>query len=482
MRIQFEGDWTPEDAQTIAQVLQKSLSMGDSGLAELTPVSLSSDIPALLSGRQRKLLELLRKMGTTALLCEPEEECADRPDWEEYGRPSALSKALGQLKTTEHGTYTLNANGRWQRFNSEGSSYTPAPQFSFAVVDGVFGMGVYFPVLDAPQGGVRVRVRLNLKPEQLIDASEFYELDADLSQDTETVLDHRNVRAIVQTQGNAAILLVVRHIDDLIPLGVLKGSGKLQGDFHYALVKLDEREDHWVADLELIEDSQSLNKAAGTGRLRWESASLLKGSPLVRTSAPELDRSLVRKAVDRCKLDGVDLSTVQIKLSPGVPDFLPKMTHAFCLPSDGVVWLCPHDPQGAIGGFCESLATRLQNAVQTGAMPGDIALDILARAARLSPQWWLESLIKTKVGAILCDRQWGIFDGGEVPGVYMDRLVGRGVQFWGNRRSVLECMAEDFRCAYDPAGVPNLITLEFDAAVPALARASQQTLLSLLKP
>jgi hypothetical protein len=106
-------------------------------------------------------------------------------------------------------------------------------------------------------------------------------------------------------------------------------------------------------------------------------------------------------------------------------------------------------------------------------MPGDVALEILARGARLNPQWYLEMCIKRMVGAILCDRTFPDLP----PAGYLDFLSGRGVEFWGDRQSIYECMAEDYRCAHDPSGLPNMVAMEFDSAVPALARTCQQALL-----
>jgi hypothetical protein len=41
-------------------------------------------------------------------------------------------------------------------------------------------------------------------------------------------------------------------------------------------------------------------------------------------------------------------------------------------------------------------------------------------------------------------------------------------------------MAEDYRCAHDPAGFPNAITMLWDLAVPTVARMAQQRLLEVL--
>jgi hypothetical protein len=46
----------------------------------------------------------------------------------------------------------------------------------------------------------------------------------------------------------------------------------------------------------------------------------------------------------------------------------------------------------------------------------------------------------------------------------MGLLAGRGLAHWGNRRAIAECMAEDYRRAFDPAGLPNEVTMAWDLA------------------
>lgn len=489
MEIEFIGDWAESDAAAIARSLQKSLGMGDGIAEELNPPAVS-DFPSLLSARQKKLLEMLRQAGGRALeLCAEGEECdSDRPDWSDYAQPMAKGLTAGQIRITPKGRFRLNQKRRWEKIDDgDGPEITaPIGTFEFPLTDGEYGRGVYLPVLPTATGGVRLRVRLALAPEQLISDEQFFDYENDLSQDTELILDSHQVRAIARSTNDGTVdLLMVREPDDIRPLGIVAGSGAIpSGTPRFNLVSLQEGDGYLTADIEMVDNGNTdfLAKSASISRhSSLQSASLLHGTKLVRTSAPPLDRALVRHAIERCKSDGLSFDAVQVCLVQGVPDFLPKMTRAFCLPSDAKVCLCPHDPQGAIASQCSELAKRLQAAVSSNAIAPDMALDILARASQLDPQWWLEGVIKRYVGAVLCERQWDVLNGGQPPERYMALLVGRGVQHWGNRRAIAECMAEDFRCAYDPAGLPNLVTMEWDAAVPGLARASQQLLLTLLE-
>jgi hypothetical protein len=495
MQLTFEGDWNPEDAEAIALHLKKSLGMeGSSGLDELTPETISGDFPNLLSKRQKKLIGMLRIAGKKALIqCTDEDgnDCEQPPDWDEYQLGKGLT--IGALKIGKGGQrYRLNQSKRWERVAAADSlpGYVDYSQpsagvgaFQFPVEDGEFGRGIYFPVLPLPGGGLTIRVRLDLTPDELIDQDTFYDYERDLSQDTGLVLDSKGVKAIAKTEGAQVTLLMVRDRSEIEPMGILAGSGGVpSGRVRFNLVNLDMREDGAIADLEMLGDepTAALSKSVQSmgNRSTLQSNSKLSGVRLVRTSAPALDRALVRRAVERCKTDGVEFEHIKVALVQGVPDFLPAMTHAFCLPSDRTVSLCPHDPQAAIAGFAGQLATRLQAAVRVGAIPGDVALEVLAKAAKLTPEWWLEMLIKRYVGAVLvADSR--MLDG--EPSTdwlgYINLLGGRGLAWWGNRRAIAECMAEDYRCAHDPDGLPNLITLEWDLACPAQARMCQQLLL-----
>lgn len=487
MRLEFEGDWDPREATAIANQLKKSMGMSDSGLDELTPEQIT--LPKLLSPRQRKLIEMIRTAGKKALEeCGEGEECELPPDWEEY----ALSKgalSTGQVKVSPKGKFRLNQNRRWERIDDDqnsssiqvGSNGLDVGSFELPPTTGDFGWGVYLPVLAEPSGGLRLRLRLDLSPDAMISDEEFYDLESDFTENVGLMLDSKGVKAIARTEDETVTLLMVRDSSDIKPLGIVAGSGTVPGGkLRFNLVNLETREDHLVADVEMVEDGESLQKSAATAkRSTLQSASYLNGTKLLATSAPELDRVLVRQAVEACKRD-MDFGSVRVQLAAGVPDFL-SSANAFCLPSDQVVWLCPHDPQAAIATFTSELAVRLQSAVRAGAMPGDVALNVLAVAAKLTPQRWLELLIKRYAGASLVEAKFNILAGGEPPARYMNLLVGRGLAHWGNRRAIVECMAEDFRCAHDFGGLPNLITLEWDLAVPALARLGQQVLTNYLK-
>ncbi|MBD2019307.1 hypothetical protein H6F43_03805 [Leptolyngbya sp. FACHB-36] len=361
------------------------------------------------------------------------------------------------------------------------SKLNPAPQPtphsfippSFPLVDGAFGKGVYFPVAlsdTAPQ----LRLRVDITPEQLINESDFESLDFNLTTDLDTVLDANGVQGVLQHAGDRPTALMIRNPDNLLVLGVLASHPG-----PYQVISMQPEPDHLILDLASV--GNSLTKSVSVSRRATLcSQSHLNGSRLVRSSAPPLDRGLVRRAIERCRADGVNLEEIQVCLSPGKPDFLTGMVHAFCLPSDGVVHLCPHDPLSAIASLARQLSDRLRVAVRSGALSPDTALELLALCAQMTPEWWLEMLIKRYAGAILVDRKFGLMNGGNPPSVYMNLLAGRGVAIWGNRRTIAECMAEDYRVAFTPAGLPNFQCLEIDAAVPGIARSCQQRLVELL--
>ena len=475
MELIFEGDWTSAQAQQIAGVLRK-FGVGD-GLGvpdELIPPSIAgSDVTTYLTRKQKDLLKMLQDGVSTAIATEDD----DQPiEWGTYGR-SPLEKALsmGAVKIASGVRYRLNSSRRWEKIGEDSSGLTDAPAnintWDFPMSDGPFGRGIYFPVLSAPMGGPRIRIDLGITPDELVSDERFYELEADLSQDTPYVLRVHGIKAVAESEGDRVTLLYVSDPGEITPLGVISDGRAVSGAVDYQLVDLVQQGDRLVADIEVVSvEFEALQKSAKISTRRtMHSDSALDGTPISITTAPQLDRSLVRQACDRCRLDGVPLDRVQVRLVPGAPNFLPKMTRAYCLPSDGAVCLCPHDPAAAVRSLVGELGDRLK-AFQ---IDPDRALDVLVTAAKLSPDWWLEMLIKRYTGAVLAH-------GVRLPEQYYVMLGGRGYAYWGTPKLLTECIAEDFRVALDPSGLPNLVTLEWDLLVPAHARAMQQLCLSFL--
>lgn len=479
-KIEFRGDWDPKDAEAIARSLSKSLSMGDIEDAGLS-------FPELLSARQKKLIELL-KQGTRAALCEGEECDSDPVDWDEYSLKKA-ELSIGQVRHTPKGSFRLNSNRRWERIQTQDdalpvikpieASAVNWGAFRFPVEHGEFGDGVYFSV-SMPLGGLRLRLSLHMPPNQIISDEEFYELEDDLTLDTSLILDSKGIRAIARTVGENVITLCIRDPKDINILGIVGGSGSVpQGTPAFNLVSVSRSGDMFTVEVEMIEASALGKTASVSRRSTFHSNSFLSGSPLVRTAAPALDRAMIRRAIARCKADGVPIDQVEISLVPGHPDFLSGMIRSYCLPSDGRICLAPHSPERAIASLAKDWAERMKVAVSVG-VDAASALDVVAHAAAMSDEWWIEHLIKRYTGAILCDRAFGLLGGGNPPSEYMSLLVARGAGHWGDRRSVALCMAEDYRIAHDPAGLPNAVCAEWDLLLPGLARASQHLLSSLL--
>jgi hypothetical protein len=453
--ITFEGDFTDEQIAQATEALRKSLSMEGGGGAEVTAQTAIAQ--PKLSAKQRKLLEEWRLAN----------DCDNPPDWSEY-----LGKA-GEIKTTSKGTYRKNKNDRWERMNTEATP-TQIGDFRFPDRMGEYGRGVYMPVAELPGDGIKMRALLNVSAGSWITNDEFQSIAADHASDTDAILDSHSVGAIAVEQDGRVTELVVRHRGDIEILGIIPSSGKPPiGQIQYRIVAVNRQPDRTEVDIELADDSKILEKSAQSKpHVTLQSNSHLHGTKLVRTSAPKLDRGLVKHAIERCKLDGVDFTDIQVHCIAGVPDFLSKMTGGFCLPSDGVINLCPHDPQAAIAYLSNQLCDRMRVAVGAGIISGIDAIGILEKALKLNPEWWLEMLIKRLVGAIVLERRFGIIANGTLPIGVRDNLMMRGLQHWGlDRRRVLEAIAEDYRVLYDPAGLPNLITLEWDILLPNIGRA-----------
>lgn len=468
--VVFEGDWSPEEIRLYVERLQRGSAAGG--------------IEALLSDRQTQLIDLYKTAGDAAFTAD-ELPCdvSDPPDWSDV---YDLKKS-SRYKVRDGVAYRLNENNRWARATPDrvGSGGTQQNiqfgTFRFTPIDGKFGPGVYFPLSPSSLGFVRLRCAMDIKPSELITDEEFYQIETDLTEDIGLMLDARGVKAIVETTGDRASLLMVRDADYIKILGVLSGSGQVpNGSPQYYLVSMDVRGDRLIVDVEMVSEGTDLQKAA------LKSKSALDGMPLIATGKPPLDRALVRAAVERCRLDGalVDKS-VSIELVSGIPDFLPTSTKAFCLPSDGVICLCPFEPASAIQGLIMSLSARLKRAIAADAIEAERAIEIFAIAAKITPQWYLEMLIKRYTGAILMNRLFPVLSVPNVEGLlkiqYIRALELRGAGFWESRKSIADCMAEDFRTIYDPEGLPNLVSLEFDCVVPSVHRMCQHLLLKILE-
>jgi hypothetical protein len=458
--ITFEGDFTDEQIAQATEALRKSLSMEGGGGAESTlQTTIGGGPEKFLTPKQRKLLKQW-EMGN---------DCENPPDWSEY-----LGKA-GEIKTTSKGTYRKNQNDRWERMNTQATP-TQVGDFQFPDRMGLYGRAVYMPVAELPGDGIKMRALLNVSAGSWITDDDFQSIAADHASDTDAILDSHGVGAIAVEADGRVTELVVRHKSDIQILGIIPGSGTPPlGQIQYRIVGVDRQPDRTLIDVELADDSKILEKSATSKpHVTLQSNSYLHGTKLVRTSAPKLDRALVKAAIGRCKLDGVDFTDIQVHCIAGVPDFLSKMTGGFCLPSDGVINLCPHDPQAAIAYLSNQLCDRMRVVVSAGIISGIDAIGILESALKLNPEWWLEMLIKRLVGAIVLERKLGIIANGTLPLPVRDNLMMRGLQHWGTgRRRVLEALAEDYRVAHDPAGLPNLITLEWDILLPNIARAGE---------
>lgn len=507
MDVEFVGDWSGDDVERLSGMLAKSLGVDPGGGAEALVPSLDDNPVGLLSPRQKHLIGLLRQAGSAFLgdggavlsksvvpdhVCGP--DCTEDHAWEYAYGWGELSKAIGSLKRVKGVTYRLNANNRWEKFGVKGGGGDD-PELQFAPQDGEFGRGIYLEVGE-PHGWLRVRLRLAIAPEHLLTDTQFYELEEDLAGNVESALNARGIRAIAQVQGDKVSLVVVRRGGDIEIQGAIANSGALPSTptYRYRIVRFDPQEDGIVADVEVSPDQEPapLGKAAVTeSKVLFPPGSPLAGCPLIAVHRPPLSRSLVRAAVARCQQDGVDLSDIRIRLAAAVPDFLPMGTWVFCLPSTPEIVLVAHDPYQAIAQYSSYLVHRLRDYVVAGALPGDEALEVAERAINLTPDWWLEMLIKRYAGAIKAAQRVGNLMAGSHPqnfglGIdsawvpYLELLQARGVAHWGDRRSIMMAIAEDYRVAHDPAGLPNTVTMAWDILCPELARLCQQTVLSLL--
>lgn len=490
--IEFVGEWDESQASAIAAQFQKAVD--SDGFAAAIP-QLEDNPVGMLSPRQKKLIELLKRMGEAAFQVNPEDleksateehecgpDCIHGWGWDWY---EPLEKAI--KRDAKGRTYRLNENDRWERLTDSGG-YDPAnAEFQFLTENGEFGQGVYLTVPSSPGGWMRLRLSVDVEPAEMITDEQFYELEADFTNDLALMLTNQGIKAIAKTEGDRVSQLMIRSSSDIEVQGAIAGSGQLpQGnEYSYQLVKVSPQDDRLIVDVEVApkELPELLSKSAVTERKNcFSRESGLSGSPLVQVGGARLDRQLLRQAIDRCKLDGVDFSGVQVKLTGHRPDFLPEHLSAFCLPEDGIVAIVHHSPEAAIARLTRMLAARLKAAVNFGAIGADEALDILHKASEISPDWWLEMLIKRYVGAVRVSQHECIMS---VPrphawGPYINLLAYRGLQYWGARRAIAECMAEDFRVAHDPAGLPNLTTMLWDVAVPSIARMCQQSLLNTL--
>ena len=466
--LELVGDWSNEDAARIVALI-KSLGIGDgAGIPEgLIPPAIAADPVSYLSERQKKLIELL-KGGAAAITSMGEGQLTKSGEllpasnsipWDYYER-SSLEKSLesGAIEIDGGVRRQLSASRRYEDLHVVAGDIVG---FNLPRQVGEFGYGIYISSLEKPTGGARLRVSLGLTPDELITEEEFSDLEESLTDDINTLLTGKGVQAIAVEEGDRVALLFVRETAEITPIGFIdEGVQPSPGTkVSYRLISIQPQGNNLTADLEVVSDARSLNKSA-----RLKSNTLIDGTPLI-SGGPALDRGLIRDAIERCRLDGVpDINAIE-RLS-GRPDFLPKGTVAFYLPQEKRIWLCPFDPQERIKNLVSELTDRLKQGVSAGAVSADQALDVVAIASKLSPEWYLEMLIKRYAGI-------GLAFGNPIDGSYAMNLAGRGWQFWGSRKRYETCIGEDFRCAFDPSGIPNLVTLEWDLAVPSLTRAGQ---------
>jgi len=413
----FEGDWTQEEISAIAPLI-KSFGVSSVGTVQ------KNDLQAI----------------------------------------APLSKTVVGARKVNPKTgkqYQFTSKHRWQAIGGEAKTTVPSDlvNFRFPIAPGKFGEGVYLAAGEQ-RDRLLIRVRIKIKDSELINPEQLEELDEDITADLSLVLDARQVKGVISADG-----LMVRSPADIEILGILDGSGSVpSGVPKFVLVDLVRQGDFMMADVAFDEESAPLEKSITDGAIA--------GTRLMPVDA-SLDRELVRAAIAQCKENGIPIDQVQVRILPGVPDFLPPDTHGFCLPVDGVVNLCPHDPDVAIANFLRQMGDRLQRGLTEGANIPEDAFLTLYTAVQMTAVDWLAMLITRYVGAILIARSPGRW------GDYLKLLGGRGVGFWHDRGAIAECMAEDYRCAMMPS-VLNLITLEWDLACPAIARLSQQTLLNAL--
>lgn len=500
--IELVGDWSNDDATAVIAAIRKSLGVDDGGGAEVTVEE--TIMPDLAEKNRKKLLELWHQAGSAAFpklkktasvytfdveafYEELGHECGPDCDhsWNDYGN---LQKAvLGQIKRDSKGrTYRFNANNRWAKFEVGGGGELPeATEFTFPVTDGEFDRGVYLPVVGTSSGYLRLKLRLNIEPGEIISDTDFYELEDDMARNIGLLLDAKNVKSIAKAEGNKVTLLMVRDSDDIQVLGAISGSGEMPDtdDLEYHLVSLEVQDDHALCEVEVSpvgESGLSLQKSLRTVKKLWSGD--LSSMRAVPNGKPELDRQLVRQAVANCDRCGVPMGVVKLRLAEGAPDWLPPDTYAFCLPTEDTIFLCNHDPREAIDRQVRWVTLQLMEAAAADAINPQEAMEIVGRAASVTPCEWLESLIKHYTGAILCARMQCVMSE-DYPGAwhrYLSLLAGRGLEYWGNRHSIAKCMAEDYRICHDPHGLPNQVTMLWDQANPAISRVCQQVLITTL--
>jgi hypothetical protein len=467
--IEFTGDWSDAEIRSIAPLLQKSFGLGDGIPDTLQPPTIAT--PGTLSARQKKMLELWRKAGAAPLVDE-EEPCEDdREDWRAY----RLEKAIVGSQKTDPKTgkqYVFTQKHRWQRVGASAHLVSKQDsQLRFTVSDGEFGEGVYFPI-SPPIGAFQVRLRLEATPSEIITQDKFEEIEQDLTIDLPMALDAAQVKGVVKVEDKP-VLMMVRSPHLLTALGVISGSGNPAGSNAH-IINMEERPDHIILDVEFVGETADLNKSASQ-RKTYPSTTHLDGSKLI-PSTLEFDRQLIRNVVKQCQIECDNLA--RVSLLSGTPDFLAPGTVAFTLPQDGVIYVCPHNPQVALEQFKLRMGDRLKAAISAGAIGVDDAFNLLAFVSRLNAEEYLGILLKRYSGAI------AIYNGGEIDSPkwksYLKLLAARGVQYWGSRRAILECMAEDYRCIHNPK-LPNLVTLEWDLQCPAIARMCQQIIAKTLK-
>ena len=466
-KIHFDGDWTPEEVQQYTNLIKFGAGEGD-GAADTIETSVAG---GLLSARQKRLLKLFResveagrKACSEGIHCEPQ-QLSDDLQKSLFGR--ITHSAEGEIKRDR-------PSQKWVRDRASSGSYESITGFSFFTENGEFGNGVYLPVAKTVGGGVRIRVHLNLTPSQLISEKRFNDLE-DFIVPLDVQLDRENIRAIAQRGNKGVDLLFIRDPNDIEVLGVVEGSGTLPDNINsvaYQLVWLDEGE-NLTAELEVKSQdiTESLQKSL------FQESKL--NSKSRKAYAPSLSKQSIREAIKRCRKDEIPIDQVKIEVVNEFPDYLPDCL-AFCYPSESKIYLVNHDPLEQIHKRQQMLIHQLSSAIEEGVIDPKVAMDAIAQAGKIDENWWLEELIKHYVGICLISKICNPLTTTNFSPLnqYLAFLSGRGLTM--RRQNIVRCVGEDYRCAYDPFGLPNLEIPIADLALPEVSAIVRQTLINLL--
>ncbi|MCD8487955.1 MAG: hypothetical protein LRZ84_14765 [Desertifilum sp.] len=434
-RLELQGDWNPEEVARITEAVKRT---GD-------------DFSALVGSLQ---------------------SAVSPPVWDAYlGKSTQIDTDTGVISR-------LNSQNRWQPVQPA----APRPlidiaygSIQFSTSPGEYGKAVYLPVSDREAEGFKFRCRVEISTSELITSDEFLELDRDLTSDIQQTLDSRQIKGIIKMSGDRVILLVIRNPELIVPIGAYS-SPQAPKSTDYSIANIEQYPTYLMLDIESDPDTDTLTKSIKKcPRLTFNSKSALSGTRLIKVE-PKLDRQLVRTAIKQVELSGVDLSDIQINLVEGAPDFIlnPEKLAGFTLPSDRIIHILPNDPDKTLRAYINKLSTRLRDSVYSDVLPGEYALEILTAVTNFSEVDWLVFTIQTLSGAI---RFGDILTESNLSRYarYLELISARGSLYWGDRITVLRCLAEDYRYSVNPV-IPNTVTVEWDRLIPANFRICQQVI------